>query len=489
MNKLIASFHRLIGTILALFFLMWFVSGFVLMFHKYPRLSSDKAFSHFNSIQSPVQEIDVIDSLINSQSLESASLKIFNNKASWFLKEKKQNVIIDAVNLNEINQRTIPYSSLSSFISSWNPAPINRIKEMKQLDIWLPYSRYKKHLPIYKIYFDDKDKSQLYLSSFDGSALQYTTSKQRFWAYLGGIPHWLYIGKLRENKASWSKVVAWISGIGALMCLSGIILGVQTYTKVYKKRKRWKTPYRKWSYKWHHILGFVFGFFVFAYVLSGFFTVVNMPEWIVPVKEDNVLKKIRKQKPIQLEDFKIDINKVIAKYQDEHINSIDLEYFGDIPIYRLNSLSGDKYFRACSDDVVELTLNESDIQNLVEKRLNIKNPDITFMDEFDSYYVGLTQRMALPVYKVNLNNADKGTLYIQPGTGYIRYFDNNRRVKKWIYPAFHSYRTKFMVEHPTIRRWVLYITLLGGTIVSLTGVILGFKYLRRGYKKLKRRRI
>ena len=39
-NKIIYSIHRILGTLLSILFLMWFVTGLVLMYHTFPKVNN-----------------------------------------------------------------------------------------------------------------------------------------------------------------------------------------------------------------------------------------------------------------------------------------------------------------------------------------------------------------------------------------------------------------------------------------------------------------
>src|SRR5438093_882949 len=78
-----------------------------------------------------------------------------------------------------------------------------------------------------------------------------TTSTQRFWNWLGTIPHWLYFTSLRNDVALWSQVVVWTSIIGTFLTVMGLVLGVIQF-------RRGRSPYRGLFY-WHHVTGLVFG--------------------------------------------------------------------------------------------------------------------------------------------------------------------------------------------------------------------------------------
>ncbi len=53
----------------------------------------------------------------------------------------------------------------------------------------------------------------LYISSRTGTAVQLTTASQRFWNWMGAIPHWIYFTSLRERPELWTQVVVWSSAL------------------------------------------------------------------------------------------------------------------------------------------------------------------------------------------------------------------------------------------------------------------------------------
>ena len=59
-NKTIFSLHRISGTVIALFFLMWFVTGLVLIYRGYPRLDEAEARAHMESLPATLPAPDVI---------------------------------------------------------------------------------------------------------------------------------------------------------------------------------------------------------------------------------------------------------------------------------------------------------------------------------------------------------------------------------------------------------------------------------------------
>ncbi len=84
-----------------------------------------------------------------------------------------------------------------------------------------------------------------------------------------------------------------------------------------------------------------------------------------------------------------------------------------------------------------------------------------------------------------MNDKDNGVIYVHPKTAQVRYVDTSARLKYWAFTALHRMRIGFLNSHGTMRKGVLFVLLLGGTVASASGVALGINYLRRKCRKLK----
>ena len=92
-------------------------------------------------------------------------------------------------------------------------------------------------MPILRYHYGDKSRTELYVSQVTGEGVQYSTESSRFYAWIGAIPHWLYILDLRFYRDTWANIVITVSGLGAFMCLSGLVLGGMAYIKRHRKKK------------------------------------------------------------------------------------------------------------------------------------------------------------------------------------------------------------------------------------------------------------
>lgn len=119
---------------------------------------------------------------------------------------------------------------------------------------------------LYRIALGDHAGTQIYVSRTSGEVVQRTTASQRFWNYLGAIPHWLYIMRLRQNPRIWTEVMVWSSLAGCFLVVLGLYIGADQLLRA-RRRNRW-TPYRGFL-AWHHLPGIVFGLFLLSWVASG----------------------------------------------------------------------------------------------------------------------------------------------------------------------------------------------------------------------------
>src|SRR5690606_9709389 len=112
-------------------------------------------------------------------------------------------------------------------------------------DQWTVAGRYDSHRPLWKATLADKQGRTLYLSSRTGAVLLETTASERFWNWLGSVPHWIYPTVLRQNGEAWRQVVLWLSGPCIIAGLTGIWIGI---LRVRLGRRRFRegriTPYR-----------------------------------------------------------------------------------------------------------------------------------------------------------------------------------------------------------------------------------------------------
>ena len=64
---------------------------------------------------------------------------------------------------------------------------------------------WRAHLPLHRLRVGDDAATDSYVSSVTGEVVMQTTRRSRLLAYLGPVPHWLYLPVLRRNGPLWPR--------------------------------------------------------------------------------------------------------------------------------------------------------------------------------------------------------------------------------------------------------------------------------------------
>ncbi|MFM8912559.1 MAG: PepSY domain-containing protein, partial [Flammeovirgaceae bacterium] len=273
--------HRYLGLVLSILFLVWFVSGFVMMYKDFPNLTQSERLKRstelatLDSLWQPAQVAQLHALPDTLQSLHIASLLHWPVYRFQSTDGKWQSFY--ASNGNPVQNISAYHAGVIAKFFSGNGASIKKIETINHLDQWIPRTRYVAHLPIHRVRMNDDKGTVCYVSSTSGEVLQFLNREDKFWAWLGAIPHWIYFRDLRIHNQAWRDVVVGLSIFGVLMSMAGIALGIVRTVRAKRDHDR-LSPYKKKWFRWHHYVGFFFGLFAFTWILSGLFS-MNPWRW------------------------------------------------------------------------------------------------------------------------------------------------------------------------------------------------------------------
>lgn len=477
-TRFILLFHRILGTALSVLFLMWFVSGIVMMYHTYPSVSPEARLQHAETMGAEgLQPMQELRSLWPSDTLPIASLtmeRVAGMDLARLTTADGQERAFSLRTGQPVERLTD--GQLSSVAARWSHSQPVLQEKMEAIDVWLIGAMPFREYPVYHYAFADDHQSEVYLSSRTGRVLQFTDRRSRFWAWVGAIPHWVYITKLRATgRQPWTDVVLWLSGFGIAMTLSGLMVGVRSLLKA--RRRRRLTPYVKPAFRWHHLLGLGFGLFVLTWIFSGFMSLADAPQWLWPVHEQHSARDLWPD-TLSTHRFRLDYRRVLSSAD---VRTLQLMEIAGEPVYRVETAQGTRLVHASDTVPTDFSIDDEVCRRMVTRLHGDHSvSSVVLMDSYDNYYVSQKHRLPLPVYKVSVSDADRSTYYINPSDGACRYYNTNRRAGKWMYTGLHSLNTAWMTSHPTLRQLLMWLLLLGGTAVSLTGFILAVRRIRRG---------
>lgn len=483
-SRFLFGLHRITGSIIALFFLMWFVSGLVLVYHSFPRVAKAVQYEKMETLPSSLPDINTyLEQIPDKGKIRKINVRRFQGQTLFTVAAKDSTYTFCTDTLQPVKPVTFDY--IRQVAHDWVSAPILKIDTLHQREQWIMYSRYEREMPVYKFYFDDKEKHQLYIAARSGEVLQFTCSTQRFWAWVGYIPHTFYIPFLRQYTDAWTNTLT-VAGIIAMLAgLTGLYVGISVLYRRYKQRGTFDNPYRKRWYRWHYALGLILGVLIVTWGLSGALSLQRIPHWIIPIEGDySVSPEKLRGKSFPVDRYKLDYRQLKEAYPD--LKQVEWTYYSDLPVYEIIAGNRTLMIDASSPEVKDLFLPEEAIARAIKKMYGEDTPfHISMIDQYDEYYLSTDNTRPLPVYKVEVDNNDRSVYYIDPATGNHKYLNTNRKVKKWLFSAFHYLNIRWLVERHTLWTIAMWTLCLGGASLSLTGVWLGIRFI---FRKLKRER-
>src|SRR5204863_1898985 len=93
-------------------------------------------------------------------------------------------------------------------------------------DQWTVAGGYNRARPMYLFDLHDGKGGRLYVSKALGEVVLETSGRERFWNWLGSVPHWLYRTVVRQFPEAWRQVVMWFSGVAAISAFTGVWVGI-----------------------------------------------------------------------------------------------------------------------------------------------------------------------------------------------------------------------------------------------------------------------
>ena len=480
MKQVLIRVHQLLGTALSILFVMWFLTGFVMIYHNFPKMQESVQRHALYSLKAiPRDSLEVnLKTLVPQVKPDSLSLRMFSNSVygfSYSLGGKTTLYPSEGKPRDRYTLKEVDLYAKRAF-----SAPIIYVDTLHYLDRWIPYEKHLEQMPILRYHYGDESRTELYVSQVTGEGVQYSTESSRFYAWIGAIPHWLYILDLRFYRDTWANIVITVSGLGAFMCLSGLILGGMAYIKRYRKRKDFRSMYPKGVFRWHHVTGFIFGVFVFSFSFSGMMSLQKIPQWLVSTHRPE-LSTLSQDKSIQIapSDYPLSIGQLLSQLSSKDVLKVSFRSYGEKPYYQVLTADTTIFVDASEAQAKPLKLDSIDVKRWVDALHPQEKYTIILLKEYDNYYINKKQNLPLPVFHVQVEDKDKTSYYIDPKTASVRYFNRNTRLRRWTYQALHSFTFKGLVGHGIGWNILMFTAMIGGTIVSCTGLVLAWRYLRK----------
>ncbi len=448
--------HRYLGIIGGALMVSWCASGFVMMYVSYPRLTEPERLASLE----PIAWSACLGSP-NALAEDAASeLHVEMLAGRPILREQRAAgpALLDLCTGQPLARVT---PAAAATVAAAYLQQKAQLVELLDQDQWTVQGQFRSERPLYHFVAKDESRREVYVSSVTGRLVQATTRRQRFWNWLGAIPHWLYVFELRRHPGPWAQVVIGSSLLGCFLTLTGLYLGFR------------RLPVLSWralrsAHAWHHSTGVVFGLFTLSWVGSGLMT---MQPWgwldSSPLARPDV-----RGRPPSLAQLQTALRALSTTLEGSQFVSIESRPNDGAIFFIARTASGHAQRLDANGRPAPFT--KRDWAALAD-RLGGSATRLTHEDAY--LFAHHDEPVSLPAYRIQLSDPAQHTLYFDADTGALTaQLDSNARAQRWL-EGLHR-----LDLFPALRRrpvWdLLVLSLLTGvSAVCVTGAWLAYRGL------------
>jgi hypothetical protein len=446
---------------------MWFVSGLVMIYVPYPSLSPAEKLAGAQAID--WQRVDALPP-IGGRMPAHLALEMRDGVPVWR---------IDGWNGKE---NTVPASATSRLApvdaamarrvaGSFGASTVRAVEQIER-DQWTVAGGFDKHRPLWRADLADDLGTSLYVSSGTGEVVQKTTRRNRFWNWLGSVPHWIYPTLLRQDGPAWRQVVMWVSGPCIAAAVTGIWIGILR-TRLGKRRFKGgrATPYQGWML-WHHLAGLLGGFFLLAWIFSGWLSVDPFRLFHERPLDEAAARHYATASPVP--PLRLPMIAAIG-HGAKRIEMTDNAGRPLLVIYYADGRRDIRDAASLSPAVLPATTIASAAKDLVPEGRLVGVDRITSPD---AYWYEAGDLPQLPILRLRFDDAERTWLHIDPATGAVLdTLDARGRSYRWLFDLLHKWDLNALTLHRPLWDFVLWGLSIVGLVTSLSGVWIGWRRL------------
>ena len=463
-------------------FIVWFLSGIVMMYARMPELDSQERLRRLPVINPA--SIRVMPSAAANADITRLTIGTLEGRPVVRLTESGRTELSfadtgDAVPTVDADQALRIARAFEGGVSK-----LHYDSRLIDPDQWSFAVRGR--MPMHRIAVDDAAGTMLYVAEVGGEVVLKTTKSGRLWGGTGAVLHWLYFAPLRRNARLWSEVVIWASIVGTVLCVVGLAWGLWRISPVrgYRlRRQRQWSPYAGWM-RWHHYAGLIFGVVTTTWIFSG---LLSMDPWdwhpsTAPTSDQRT----------RVAGGRLDLNDLTASHVQRVVQAFGPSFQKELEIIRFRG----RYYATGAGGIVSFDEPQYGARDQLPADLVFGAADvamkgvpidgIAWLDDYDAYYYDRDRRLSLPVLRVRYGDPQRTWLYFDPSHGAIaRKEERLTRLNRWLYHGLHSFDFPFLYYRRPLWDVVVILLSLGGVVLSATTLTASWRRVRRSMSALR----
>ena len=482
MKQALIFVHRWLGVVLCLLFLLWFPSGFVMMYWDYPSIKPADRLAHQSALDPATIKFTPAEAAAKAdiQAPGSVRLTTFAGRPIYRFGGRDSAVVYADTGEEQVQ---VSQDEVARIAQMWSGQSVKaaRVEAVDRSDQWTLQNRVGDLQPLWKLSWPDGQ--QLYVSEANGDVIQYTTKASRLGAYFGAIPHWLYFPPLRRNPEIWSRVVIWSSGVATFSALLGMIIGVWMYSpsKRYKRGAApTSIPYSGWK-RWHMIVGLLAGAGAVTWAFSGMLSMEPFPQRESEGDRNGPRIFQALHGRARLEQFAgKDARAALAELAGLPVKDLEFATIAGEPAYFATIALRDTRIVPVNRAPVAAVETGRIIDIVTRVSQSFGGARTSVIDRYDRYYLDRHHIAPLPVVLVELNDADHTRFYIDPKSARaVGGYSATNFLDRWLYHGLHSMNFPWLYNYRPAWDILVIAFMLGGTALAVTSLVLAWQVLGR----------
>lgn len=469
-------FHRWTGIFLCLLFAIWFLSGLVMLYVSFPSFRAAERIATAPPIdwrQLHVGPDDALARLGEADFPKEMRLAMTGGEPVYRFVTQAGRRAVSARTGKEV--RGVDAERAGAIAATLVGAMVLSIDPVDH-DQWVVTRAYQAMSPFWRVRLSDAAATDIYVSQRTGEVVQNTTAHERFWNWLGAVPHWIYFEALRQFQEPWRQTVLWTSGIGLLGAMAGFWIGLLRVRLTRRYKRGSVSPYRGWM-KWHHVLGLIGGLFVMTWVFSGW---LSMSPWggLRDKGHADVASLYAGTRP----GFPATDRAALAR-EARGAREVRFAYLGGQPVITAWDGRPAKLLDGRTGQPV--ALDPARIRVIAQAAMpGARLISVDRLERPDRYWYSTgdprDDSRPLPVLRLKFDDPARTWLHVDPTTGaLLGQLGSGGRSNRWLFNALHSLDFPWLLLWPPLRHVVVWLLSAAGFAISLSGIVIGWRRLAR----------
>ncbi|WP_329765855.1 PepSY-associated TM helix domain-containing protein [Stenotrophomonas geniculata] len=486
--------HRWLGIGGCLLMLLWFVSGTVMLFIGYPKLTPGerlaalpvlgdaRGWQGLSALPAAVQAEPEAVALTTLRGEPAYVVRSGGNLGAW---SARTGQVLLPVSAQHAEASAAQFAGGQAFVGAM------RVDE----DRWTHSRALDAHRPLYRVEVGGAQPGDLYVSSHTGEVVLDAPHVQQRWSYVGAWLHWLYFLRMQSVDPVWTWVVIVLSALCTVAAISGIVVGVWRWRFRGHYRSGAKTPYVESWMRWHHLIGLVAAAFVFTWIFSG---LMSMNPWGVLSSTREAIDSGRYRGGTVAVDVALgEPTALLTAVEAERFKPVEIQWRrigGELFAVLLDGQGETRIVSGSNGHLqVARLLPAGWLQQKVRALSDAPMQGYWVQHAADAYFYprapeamnGAAVRR-FPVAVVDFGDAEATRVYLDLATGDpLLTMGHRERVGRWLFYFLHSWDLPAMLRQEGARLGLLLLLSLAGTALCATATVIGYRRLRM---KLRRRR-